>query len=292
MRAALGVLLLTLTGGCAAGGENLRGSTAPLGFDQPGPYRRGVYGPIDSPWRELTVEAVVLPWHRAVLGGYPRSATATFGMGGFPTADGGPVTCPFTPSSGEVDLYTSNGVGPWAGTLSVHEYLPPDVAAETSTRVYAGRALANGWTEYVARASGSTSLFARPGMPWVCASGDVLRERVRAALQSDPRLPTLTGLPRDIAYYKVTIPCVLGACSVEIERHQLDEDARVRAETIGRTRRFPPSAIGQTFHWYYPNPAQAAAAAIELRAVPDTCGEPVQRGAELFRSCTRRTPGF
>ena len=166
MKARWSLVALALACGCATGGESLRGSTAPLGFDRPGPYQRGVYGPIASPWRELSVEAVVLPWHLAVLGGYPRSATAMFGMAGLPMAEGGPVACPFTSSSGEEDLYVSSGAGPWAGTLSVHEYLPPDIAAEASTRVLPGRPLANGWTEYVARASASTSLFARAGMPW------------------------------------------------------------------------------------------------------------------------------
>lgn len=293
------VAAVSLASACAVSdGTRLRGPvTTPTSVA--GPYRRGSIGPLDPRWQALTVEALVQPWHVAVLGGYPRLALAAFGAGQISMDGEGGTFCPIGGGLGEGDIFQANDKPPPAlgSRLTVQESLSPEGAAYTARYVGPGRALANGWTEYPSRTSPNVALFARPGRPWVCAGSAAIRDRVRASLPFDDRVPLLAGIPRDVGLYSVQMPCGTEPCAVEISLLQFDEDARIRQERFGLTHKLPAVMMGRRSHRIYPTPALAAAAekteAVYARMGKEPCAAPLLRGTELFLlSCIEQGPAL
>ncbi len=291
--------MVSLGTACVAGdGARLRGPvTTPTSMA--GPYRRGSIGPLDPRWQALTVEALVQPWHLGVLGGYPRMAVAAFGGGQLSMDGDGGSFCPIGGGFGEVNTFQANDkpLPAMGSMLTVQESLSPEGAAYTARYVGAGRALANGWTEFPSRTSPNVALFARPGRPWVCAGSAAIRDRARASLPFDDRVPLLAGIPRDVGLYTVQMPCGTEPCAVEISLLQFDEDARMRQERFGLTHKLPAVMMGRRSHRIYPTPSLAAAAekteAVYARMGKEPCAAPLLRGTELFLlSCIEQGPAL
>lgn len=249
------------------------------------PAHGSSFAQLAPPWRDLSVEAVVQPWHRFVLGRAPSFASAAFVAEG--AAQGGTDCSALAGGSGERDMFFVDGQMRLG--LAVIEYITAENQARATTFLDGGQALPNGWTEYGSRVAPDVALFGRPGRPWVCATGLEIRSRVRATLTSDDRVPILARLPRDVAVATVYTPCASGGCLQNITVVQADDDVRERVSKYGPTRQ--PASLQVLMRDVYATPEQANQARAEnLRYHESECTFRAQ-GNDLLQSC-RRTPAL
>ena len=221
------------------------------------------FRPMPPPWRDLDPSILVLPWHRAVLG-EPKHARASW----LPVAPSATAAGPcdaYTHGFGELEVLYANDAPDitTASTIVIGENVQPAAAAQAEALLEPARAMPNGWSERPARGNPALSLFTRPGRPWICASGAAVRDRLRALLAQDPRLPILIGLPIDVSMVVFTGPGATTPSTAQwsVSVLQLDRDARQQAAEISCTQQLPRGF--RTFvqnRTHYADPAIAKAA--------------------------------
>lgn len=279
----LAVAFSVLVGSTSCGGSPagpLLGSSAPI--REAPPPSGAPFAPLPPPWRDLVAEAVVQPWHRFVLGGAPSFAAASFVAESPP---GGGLDChSLSGGAGTREMFFVDGR--MRRGLVVVEYISAQNQAHARAFLDAGHALPNGWTEYESRTAPDVALFGRVGRPWVCATGEDIRSRVRATLATDDHVPPLAGLPRDVALVSIHTPCATGGCQQSISVFQTDDDVRERVARYGITRQ--ASWVRVMRRDVYASPDQANKALAEnLRYTQPECTFGV-RGTDFLYTCRQR----